>query len=85
MKSLLFLLFILFAMVFLLGAFFSVFIFVFDVIKWKDREERVVVDPATTINHIHESLSASDSFEEVNSNAVQSGQSDTSAFFDSWN
>ncbi len=87
MKSLLFLLFLLFLMILVLGAFFSIFVFLFDVVKWKDREERITVEPSNIIEKIHESLSESslsESSKEVNSDAVQSGKSDTSAFFDSW-
>lgn len=55
-----------------LGAFCSIFVFIFDVIKWHDREEKFVPVPSKVSESINES--------EVKSDVDESDEHNTSAF-----
>lgn len=54
------------------GAFVSIFIFAVDVVRWHDKEKKTIIVPSNSSDNIDES--------EVNNNASESGEYNTSTF-----
>lgn len=64
------------------GALISVFIFAFDVLRWHDREEKVVITPSHVPDPPEPEEEKLES--EVIDNATESDEHNSSTFFGTW-